>query len=366
MDKHAANREYFAADADRKLRTEQHLKAVAQLSQLEGNVLRAFELLVKFLDKKVTKTEVINQLREVSTPDVLKVVAAVEKLDGTVQQNKLDLSGVEQELKNAVEQLKQVPKTLPDAPEAIESVKVSNLPDIDLKPLLKAINALDLKVEAPIVNVDAPKVDVAPPDLKPIKAIFTDLLKAVKNIKMPDVKLEATDTSKIEKELEKQTKQLDELIKQPKGGGGGGGNGSPYTDSTGKVMNVELESNGSIPTGTILGGSDATLKDDTFYGDGVTTGIASVALRTWNGTNYDRWDGSVSTSPASSNNVFMEYDSGDSNIIYIGEAANGTATSAASWKVTKLDTTSLLAVKYADGNLNYDNVWDNRESLTYS
>lgn len=247
MDKHAANREYFAADADRKLRTEQHLKAVAQLSQLEGNVLRAIELLVKFLDKKVTKTEVINQLREVSTPDVLKVVAAVERLDDTVQQNKIDLSGVEQELKNAVEQLKQVPKTLPDAPEAIESVKVSNLSDIDLKPLLKAVNALDLKVEAPIVNVDAPKVDVAAPDLKPIKELFTKLLAGVKAIKMPDVKVEATDTKKIEDELEKQTAKLDELIKQPKGGGGGG-SGVSFQDSAGRPVRVELEADGSIPT----------------------------------------------------------------------------------------------------------------------
>ena len=327
MDKHAANREYFAADADRKLRTEQHLKAVAQLSQLEGNVLRAIELLVKFLDKKVTKTEVINQLREVSTPDVLKVVAAVEKLDGTVQQNKLDLSGVEQELKNAVEQLKQVPKTLPDAPEAIESVKVSNLSEIDLKPLLDAINALDLKVEAPIVNVDAPKVDVAAPDLKPIKAIFTDLLKAVKNIKMPDVKLEATDTSKIEKELEKQTKQLDELIKQPKGGGGGGGNGSPYTDSTGKVMNVELETDGSIPVTVVAGGS------------------------------------------AAAQTVSKIDDTTTANVVYIGKAElTGAAisTSGAVWQIKKLDTSSIaLDKKWADGDSSYNNVWDNRASLTY-
>ena len=327
MDKHAANREYFAAEADRKLRTEQHLKAVAQLSQLEGNVLRAIELLVKFLDKKVTKTEVINQLREVSTPDVLKVVAAVEKLDGTVQQNKLDLSGVEQELKNAVEQLKQVPKTLPDAPEAIESVKVSNLSEIDLKPLLDAINALDLKVEAPIVNVDAPKVDVAAPDLKPIKAIFTDLLKAVKNIKMPDVKLEATDTSKIEKELEKQTKQLDELIKQPKGGGGGGGNGSPYTDSTGKVMNVELETDGSIPVTVVAGGS------------------------------------------AAAQTVSKIDDTTTANVVYIGKAElTGAAisTSGAVWQIKKLDTSSIaLDKKWADGDSSYNNVWDNRASLTY-
>lgn len=328
MDKHAANREYFAAEADRKLRTEQHLKAVAQLSQLEGNVLRAIELLVKFLDKKVTKTEVINQLREVSTPDVLKVVAAVEKLDGTVQQNKLDLSGVEQELKNAVEQLKQVPKTLPDAPEAIESVKVSNLSDIDLKPLLKAINALDLKVEAPIVNVDAPKVDVAAPDLKPIKAIFTDLLKAVNKIKMPDVKLEATDTSKIEKELEKQTKQLDELIKQPKGGGGGGGNGSPYIDSTGKVMNVELETDGSIPVTVVAGGS------------------------------------------AAAQTVSKIDDTTTANAVYIGKAElTGAAisTSSAVWQIKKLDTSSLaLDKKWAEGDSSYTHIWDNRAtSINY-
>jgi len=327
MDKHAANREYFAADADRKLRTEQHLKAVAQLSQLEGNVLRAIELLVKFLDKKVTKTEVINQLDTISTPDVDKVVKAVEKLDGTVQQNKLDLSGVEKELKNAVEQLRQVPKSHPDAPEAIESVRVSNLSDIDLKPLLKAVNALDLKVEAPIVNVDAPKVDVAAPDLKPIKAIFTDLLKAVNKIKMPDVKLEATDTSKIEKELEKQTKQLAELLKQPKGGGGGGGNGSPYTDSTGKVMNVELEMDGSIPVTVVAGGS------------------------------------------AAAQTVSKIDDTTTANVVYIGKAElTGAAilTSGAVWQIKKLDTSSLaLDKKWADGDSSYNNVWDNRSSLTY-
>ncbi len=326
MDKHAANREYFAAEADRKLRTEQHSKAVAQLSRLEGNVLRAIELLVKFLDKKVTKTELINQLDTISTPDVDKVVKAVEKLDGTVQQNKLDLSGVEKELKNAVEQLRQVPKSHPDAPEAIESVKVSNLSDIDLKPLLKAVNALDLKVEAPIVNVDAPKVDVAAPDLKPIKAIFTDLLKAVNKIKMPDV--EATDMSKVEKELAKQTKKLDELIKKPVGGGGGGGNGSPYTDSTGKVMNVELETDGSVPVTVVAGGS------------------------------------------AAAQTVSKIDDTTTANVVYIGKAElTGAAilTSGAVWQIKKLDTSSLaLDKKWAEGDSSYTHIWDNRATtVTY-
>lgn len=81
-------------------------------------------------------------------------------------------------------------------------------------------------------------------------------------------------------------------------------------------------------------------------------------------------DGSINAvtggSAANTNNVFMEYKSTDSNIIYIGEAANASLTSNPAWKITRLDTTTLLKVTYADGDLNFDNVWDNRESLTYS
>lgn len=39
---------------------------------------------------------------------------------------------------------------------------------------------------------------------------------------------------------------------------------------------------------TVLAGSDVNQKDDTFYGEGVTTGIAATAKRNWNGTSYDR------------------------------------------------------------------------------
>lgn len=46
---------------------------------------------------------------------------------------------------------------------------------------------------------------------------------------------------------------------------------------------------------TILGGTDAEQKDDTFYGDGLTTGIASIAKRNFNGTSYDRDWGQTQT-----------------------------------------------------------------------
>lgn len=59
-------------------------------------------------------------------------------------------------------------------------------------------------------------------------------------------------------------------------------------------------------------------------------------------------------------------DSGDANIQYIGKAKVGTATSAASWQIRELNETSGTVITYADGDAAFDNVWDNRESLTYS
>jgi len=247
QDTHAQNREYFALEADRKLTAEQRKQMAALVSQLDTDMINSFKVLIEFLKGNTTKTEVVNQLTSISTPDVVEVVNAVDRLDNTIKQEKLDLAPLEAQLKLAVEQLTSIPKTLPEAPEAQESVKVSNFAEIDFKPLLDAVNALDLKVEAPIVNVDAPKVEVAAPDLKPIKELFTKLLAGVKAIKMPDVKVEATDTKKIEDELEKQTAKLDELIKQPKGGGGGG-SGVSFQDSAGRPVRVELEADGSIPT----------------------------------------------------------------------------------------------------------------------
>lgn len=60
-----------------------------------------------------------------------------------------------------------------------------------------------------------------------------------------------------------------------------------------------------------------------------------------------------------------QVDSGNANITYFGYAAIGTATSAAAWKIFKLDETTGTVKKWADGNNSYDNVFDNREALTY-
>ena len=51
--------------------------------------------------------------------------------------------------------------------------------------------------------------------------------------------------------------------------------------------------------------------------------------------------------------------------IYYGWAAYGTATSAASWRIVRVESATGNRVA-ADGNILFDNVWDNRASLSYS
>ena len=54
------------------------------------------------------------------------------------------------------------------------------------------------------------------------------------------------------------------------------------------------------------------------------------------------------------------------DIDYVGEASTGTATSGALWRIKRVDSTTGTVIQWADGNSNFDNVWDNRASLSYS
>ena len=58
--------------------------------------------------------------------------------------------------------------------------------------------------------------------------------------------------------------------------------------------------------------------------------------------------------------------SDDTNIYYLGKAVYGTATSSALWQIKKIDSTTGIIITIADGNENFDNEWDERESLSYS
>lgn len=61
----------------------------------------------------------------------------------------------------------------------------------------------------------------------------------------------------------------------------------------------------------------------------------------------------------------LRWDTSGGSVIYVGQATPGASNADASWQIIKFDT-SAGSGKYADGNTNFDNVWDNRASLTYS
>lgn len=64
----------------------------------------------------------------------------------------------------------------------------------------------------------------------------------------------------------------------------------------------------------------------------------------------------------------LDYDGG-TNPVYIGLATPGTATSEAKWLIRKLTfdgSNNPTDIQFATGTPNYDQIWDNRASLSYS
>ncbi len=85
-----------------------------------------------------------------------------------------------------------------------------------------------------------------------------------------------------------------------------------------------------------------------------------------------RWvalQGNSSGSSFTSSVPFAQrYDDAGSGIRYYGEAVPGSLTSAAVWKISRMDISADpdFTITWADGNGNFDNIWDNRAALSYS
>ena len=113
----------------------------------------------------------------------------------------------------------------------------------------------------------------------------------------------------------------------------------------------------SSPEYIKLAGSDANERDSTFYGDGITSGVMAVHERYFDGAAYNR-------TPASKTLVDK---STTTDVIYIGKAPIGTATSAASWQIKKIDktVTDNVTITFAAAGA-FTATWNNRGSETYS
>jgi hypothetical protein len=66
--------------------------------------------------------------------------------------------------------------------------------------------------------------------------------------------------------------------------------------------------------------------------------------------------------------VALRFDNATDPIAYKGEANAGTATSAATWRISRITAAGdgSVTIEWADGNPNFDNIWNNRTSLSYS
>ena len=58
-------------------------------------------------------------------------------------------------------------------------------------------------------------------------------------------------------------------------------------------------------------------------------------------------------------------DTSTTDVTYIGKAKIGSVTSDSLWQIKKVDESSNTTITWADSNSDFDNVWDNRTSLTY-
>lgn len=267
------------AKADNALLDKKHQELVDGSAKVSDSVLSAVASLIKYLDGSVSKTEIMNQIDSIGTPDVFEVKNAIDALHSTVKNRKdVDLSQITALLSNILEESKILSNK--EYPKPVEQKFVDyteqfkGLKDL-ISSVTKAIKAQKLNVEAPIVKVDSPVVNVDAPDLTPLQTSLKDVETAIKKIVIPEYK---TDTTAVEGLIKASNKILRGILDKPVGGGGGGGGrATPYQDSNAIPAFVELI-NGKIPVDNTI--SDPTVQTNPSlvlgYGDGKLTTLTKT------------------------------------------------------------------------------------------
>ncbi len=243
--------------AKQQLESARHQDLLDMQVQTQEMTVRSFQTLVEFMARNISKVEVLNQLKEIATPDVLALIPVIESLQASVEAKEVDLTPVTALLQDVLNEAKQIPKELPEEKEDIDySDRFKSLEDA-IKTVTEAVKAQETTVEAPVVNVPETTVNVDAPDLKPLQKGFNDVVSAVKAIVIPEVSL---DTTRLEKEQKAQTKLLKEIRDKPIGGGGGGGSSWIALNDEGTPVPIQLD-NGAIPITGSITASSSTLAD---------------------------------------------------------------------------------------------------------
>jgi len=310
--------------SDAQLSAQRHNAVLQSSANVQETILTSTSALIRYLEGHTTKTEVVNQLNSISTPDVKYVVEALQILDNTIKARKeTDLSEITAVMQSILDEAKLIPKELPKETKQ----KFVDYSD-QLKALKKAIDGVtevvkqqELIAEAPVVNVDAPVINVDAPNLTPLQTSIKDVVKAVKGIVIPEYK---TDNKNVEKLLTASNKLLKGILEKPISSGGGGSLATPYVDASGIPAFPQLTADGkiSVDAGAIT----------------VTSGYYAKKI------------------------VVV------GSITYIGIAAPGSSQSDPLWQVQKIDESvpGTTDIVWADGNANFDNDVTDMTLLSYS
>lgn len=128
---------------------------------------------------------------------------------------------------------------------------------------------------------------------------------------------------------------------------------------------VKVDENGNLVTTGSSGGSSAVQISD----GSVTATITDVSGKKSLDVNVTditiNKDNDSITTHAAQLTTRLD-DTSTLNMTYVGEANIGSAESSAVWRIKRIDETSGIKILYADGDSNFDNIWNNRTSLAYS
>lgn len=77
--------------------------------------------------------------------------------------------------------------------------------------------------------------------------------------------------------------------------------------------------------------------------------------------------GPVDVEVIGSSDYLVKIDEVSASVSYLGKASIGSADGAAVWQIQKLETIgTVLTIAWADGDVLFNNIWNDRASISYS
>ena len=206
MDKRKDLRDYYQNQEERLQDQTNFNSRTQQIDDFETTIVNAFNSLIRYMNGSVSKTEVVNQLDTIKTPDVQLVVNAIEQMDSNLSSKTNDYTEIINAFAGIKSELEKLPKELPKF-EQLDTIKVSNLSEIDFTKIVDSIKSIKFEAK-PQVDVKAPIINVEKMDIQPLIREIINVAKCIKDTKYPEIP--KTDLSKLEKLSSDGNKKIDE------------------------------------------------------------------------------------------------------------------------------------------------------------